>query len=71
MKAKIYACLYHDTYTDENGKQISYTDKVIAVVEGRKVHFSSVPDFMTFTTTKKEFEQRTTDLTEIFLERAN
>ena len=63
---KIFACLYHDEYTDENGVTEKYTDKIVAVVKGDEVKITSIPDFMTWTVDKKEFEERTTDRVELW-----
>lgn len=66
-KMKIYACLYHGEYTNEEGVTEKYTDKIVAVVkDDDEVDITSVPDFMIWTVSKKEFEERATDRVELW-----
>ena len=52
----------HDTYTDENGVKVPYTDKVIGWLDDEVVHCTSIPDFMTFDKPKEEFLKKVTGI---------
>lgn len=52
----------HDSYTDENGKEVPYTDKVVGVLKGKTFKCVSIPDFMTFEMPKKEFLSKVTGI---------
>lgn len=62
----ILAGILHDTYPDENGNEVPYTDKVVCVLKGRKFEIVSIPDFMTFEMSKKDFYAKVTDIQEIW-----
>ena len=52
----------HDSYTDENGKEVSYTDKVVGWLDDEVMHCTSIPDFMTFDMPKEEFLAKVTGI---------
>ena len=62
----VLAGILHDTYTDENGKEVPYTDKVIGVLDDEVFKCVSVPDFMSFDMPKEEFLAKVTDIQEIW-----
>ena len=66
MNTTIWAGILHDTYPDENGVEVSYTEKVVAYKKGGKYELVSVPGFCTFQMSKKDFFSKVTDLKEIF-----
>lgn len=59
---EILAGILHDTYTDENGKEVPYTDKVIGVLDDEVFKCVSIPDFMSFDMPKEEFLAKVTDI---------
>jgi len=63
---KILAGILHDTYTDENGKEIAYTDNVVGALKGKTFECVSVPDFMSFNMSKKDFFAKVTDIQELW-----
>lgn len=63
---KILAGILHDTYTDENGKEIAYTDKVVGALKGKTFKCISVSDFMSFDMSKKDFFEKVTDIQELW-----
>lgn len=63
---EIIAAILHDDYTDENGKKVPYTDKVIGVRNNGKYKVVSNPDFMTFEMSKADFMKKTTDRQKLF-----
>lgn len=63
---KILAGILHDTYTDENGKEFAYTDKVVGALKGKTFKCISIPDFMSFDMSKKDFFAKVTDIQEIW-----
>ena len=62
----VLAGILHDTFTDENGKEVPYTDKVVGTLKGRVFKVVSIPDFMTFEMSKKDFFAKVTDIQEIW-----
>lgn len=63
---EVIAGILHDTYTDENGKEIPYEEKVIGVLEDDTFKCVSIPDFMTFDMPKEEFFAKVTDIQTIW-----
>ena len=63
---KILAGILYDTYSDENGKEVPYEDKVIGVLKGNKVNIVTIPDFMNYEMSKKDFFEKVTDIQEIW-----
>ena len=66
MNQTVYAGILHDTYPDENGKEVPYVERVIGYCKGNKIKFCALPDFNTYEMLKKEFFEKVTDLKEIF-----
>jgi hypothetical protein len=62
----VLAGILHDSFTDENGKEIAYEEKVVAHLEGDNFRIVSIPDHMTFEMPKEEFLSKTTDMKVIF-----
>lgn len=63
---KILAGILHDTYTDENGKEIAYTDKIIGCLKGNIFKCVSIPDMMSFDMSKKDFMAKVTDIQRLY-----
>lgn len=67
---EVIAGILHDTYTDENGKEIPYEDKVIGVLNDTlndTFKCISITDiFMTFDMPKEEFFAKVTDIQTIW-----
>ena len=62
----ILAGILHDTYTDENGEVIPYSEKVIGVLFDDVFKCVSIPDFMTFNMGKEEFLSKVTDIQKLW-----
>ena len=62
----ILAGILHDTYPDENGKEVPYTDKVVGVLKGKIFKCVSIPDFMSFEMPKEEFLAKVTDIQKLW-----
>lgn len=62
----VLAGILHDIYTDENGKEIPYEEKVIGVLEDDTFKCTSIPEFMTFAKPKEEFFAKVTDIQTIW-----
>ena len=52
----------YDSYTDENGKEVPFTDKVVGWLDDEVFHVVSIPEFMTWTMPKEEFLQKVTGI---------
>lgn len=63
---EVIAGILHDTYTDENGKEIPYEEKVIGVLEDDTFKCTSIPEMMTFAMPKEEFFAKVTDIQTIW-----
>lgn len=63
---KIYSGILHDTYSDENGKEIPYEDKIVGYWKGKTFKCTSVPDFMFFEINKEDFEKKVSEVKQIF-----
>ncbi len=63
---KIYSGILHDTYPDENGKEIPYEDKIVGYWKGKTFKCTSVPDFMTYEISKEEFDKQVSEVKQIF-----
>lgn len=61
----VFAGILHDTYPDENGKEIAYTEKIIAVRKKGFYKCTSLPDYDTFEMSAKDFKEKVTDVKEI------
>lgn len=63
---KIYCGILHDTYPDENGKEVSYTDRVVGFWKRNVFKCVSMPDMMQFEMSKKDFESKVSEVKQIF-----
>ena len=66
-KKVVYAGLLHDSYTDENGKEIKYTGYIAGIWETEESFYAVDFDgFMTFHLSKEEFQNKVTDVKTVF-----
>lgn len=63
---EVIAGILHDSYTDENGKEILYEEKVVAVLEDDTFKCTSIPEFTTYAMSKEEFFSKVTDVQTIW-----
>lgn len=63
---EVIAGILHDTYTDEDGKEVPYEDKIIGVLEDDTFQCISIPEFMTFDMPKEEFFAKVTGIQTIW-----
>ena len=61
----VFTGILHDTYHDENGKEIAYSEKIIAVRKKGYYKLTDIPDFNTFEISSKDFKEKVTDVKEI------
>ena len=52
----------HDSYTDEKGKEIPFTERVCGVLKEDVFYCVSIPDFSTYEMPKEEFFKKVTDI---------
>lgn len=59
--------MLHDSYTDENGKEIKYTGQIAGIWETKESFYAvDFDDFMTFRLSKEEFKSKVTDVRKVF-----
>ena len=63
---EILAGILHDSYTDENGEEVPFTDKIVGALKGKTFKCVSIPDFMTFDMPKEEFLAKVTDIQKLW-----
>lgn len=63
---EVIAGILHDSYTDENGKEIPYEEKVVGVLEDDTFKCTSIPEFTTYAMPKEEFFTKVTDMQTIW-----
>ena len=63
---KIFSGILHDTYPDENGKETAYTDHIVGIWKRNVFKCVSIPDFMQFEISKKDFESKVCEVKQIF-----
>ena len=63
---EVIAGILHDSYTDENGKEIPFEEKVVGVLEDDTFKVTSVPEFTTYDIPKEEFFAKVTDMQTIW-----
>ena len=63
---KIFSGILHDTYPDENGKETAYTDRIVGIWKRNVFKCVSLPDFMQFEISKKDFESKVCEVKQIF-----
>lgn len=62
----VYAGILHDSFTNDEGKEIEYAEKVVGVLEDDTVACVSLEDMSTFEMPKEDFLKKTEDLKVIF-----
>lgn len=66
-KKTVYAGILHDTYPDENGKEIKYDAQIAGIWETEESFYAVDFDgFMTFHLSKEEFQNKVTDVKTVF-----
>lgn len=63
---EVIAGILHDSYTDENGKEIPFKEKVVGVLEDDTFKCTSIPEFTTFDMPKEDFFAKVTDMQTIW-----
>lgn len=64
---KVIAGILHDSYKDENGKEIKYTGQIAGIWETKESFYAVDFDgFMTFHLSKEEFKSKVTDVKTVF-----
>lgn len=63
---EVIAGILHDSYTDENGKEIPFCEKVVGVLEDDTFKCTSIPEFTTYDMPKEEFYAKVTDIQTIW-----
>ena len=63
---EVIAGILHDSYTDENGKEIPFEEKVVGVLEDDTFKCTSIPEFSTYDIPKEEFFAKVTDMQTIW-----
>ena len=66
-KKIVYAGILHDTYPDEDGKEIKYDAQIAGVWETEESFYAVDFDgFMTCHLSKEEFQNKVTDVKTVF-----
>lgn len=66
-KKVVYAGLLHDSYTDENGKEIKYTRQIAGFWETKESFYAVDFDYFgSFHLSKEEFKTKVTDVKTVF-----
>ena len=66
-KKIVYAGILHDTYPDEDGKEIKYDTQIAGIWETEESFYAVDFDgFMTFHLSKEEFQNKVTDVKTVF-----
>lgn len=63
---EVIAGILHDSYTDENGKEIPFEEKVVGVLEDDTFKVTSIPEFSTYDIPKEDFFAKVTDMQTIW-----
>ena len=63
---EVIAGILHDSYTDENGKEIPFEEKVVGVLEDDTFKCTSIPEFTPYDMPKEEFFAKVTDMQTIW-----
>ena len=63
---EVIAGILHDSYTNENGKEIPFEEKVVGVFEDDTFKCTSIPEFTTYDLPKEEFFAKVTDMQTIW-----
>ena len=59
---KVYAGILHDTYTDENGKEVAYESVIAGTWKGNTFKAVDFPDRNSWDISKKDFEKKVTNV---------
>ena len=59
---KVYAGILHDTYTDENGKEVPYDSVIAGTWKGNSFYAVDFPDRCSWTMGKEEFDKKVTNV---------
>ena len=62
----VYAGILHDSYTNDEGKEIKTTNKVVGVLKDDTVACVTLEDMSSFEIQKEDFLKKTEDLKVIF-----
>lgn len=66
-KKTVYAGNFHDTYTDEDGKEINYDAQIAGIWETEESFYAVDFDgLVTFHLSKEEFQNKVTDVKTVF-----
>lgn len=63
---EVIAGILHDSYTNENGKEIPYEERVVGVLEDDTFKCTSIPEFSTYDIPKEDFFAKVTDMQTIW-----
>ena len=65
-KVTVYVGVLHDFYEDEKGRVVLYDQVIAGTWKGKTFKATSFPDLMTFDISKKEFDEKVTDVFQYF-----
>jgi hypothetical protein len=66
-KKTVYAGIFHDAYTDEDGKENNYDARIAGIWETEESFYAVDFDgFVTFHLSKEEFQNKVTDVKTVF-----
>jgi hypothetical protein len=59
---KVYAGILHDTYTDENGKEVAYSQIIAGTWKGNSFCAVDFPDRCSWDMSREDFENKVTNV---------
>jgi hypothetical protein len=59
---KVYIGIIHDTYTDENGKKVAYSEVIAGTWKGKTFKAVDFPDRNVWDMSKKDFDKKVTNV---------
>ena len=59
---KVYIGIIHDTYTDENGKEVAYSEVIAGTWKGKTFEAVNFPDRNSWDMSKKDFDNKVTNV---------
>lgn len=65
-KVKVYVGVYHGSYEDENGRLVLYDQVIAGTWKGKTFRAVDFPNGSSFELSKKDFEEKVTDVYEYF-----
>ena len=65
-KVTVYVGVLHDTKKKEKGRMVLYDQVIAGTWKGKTFKATSFPDLMTFDISKKDFEEKVTDVFQYF-----